>query len=562
MKVSEKQLKQALVDSDIISKKDFEKAKKKAKEKKGKKLTDILVEDEYISDENLGRLIADILDYRFVNLNQQHIEEEILRIIPEPVAKKQGVIAFDKAAEGLKVGMLNPSDLEIIQFLEKKTGEEVVPYFVTERDFKEALGEYHKEIQEDFIERIKERVTEIKGGRPEDISVIKLVDSIIEYGYQNRASDVHIEPYEEKILVRYRIDGVLHDVVELPKAIHSLVVTRIKIMAKLRTDEHRAAQDGKMQAKIGDRKVDIRVSVVPITEGEKVVLRILSEKARQFTLEDLGLLKGDLKKVKENIKKPWGMILATGPTGCGKTTTLYSILKILNQREVNIATIEDPVEYDIEGVNQIQVNPQTNLTFVKGLRSILRQDPDIIMVGEIRDNETADLAVNSAMTGHLVLSTMHANDAATTLPRLFDMGIEPFLISSTVNVVIAQRLVRTICPKCRASHTLTKEEESLIEKQPQVKRIINKFRKNKKARVYKGKGCSFCGHTGYKGRIGIFEVMDISEQVKELIMQRANSDEIRKQAVKEGMALIIEDGVKKMLNGITTLEEVLRATKE
>ena len=335
-----------------------------------------------------------------------------------------------------------------------------------------------------------------------------------------------------------------------------------KILSKLRTDEHRAAQDGRMEFTTENEKVDVRVSIIPISDGEKVVMRILSEKSRQFKLSELGLEKGDLEKVQRNFKKPYGMILATGPTGSGKTTTLYAILKMLNSREVNISTIEDPIEYDIEGVNQIQANPKTNLTFAKGLRSILRQDPDIIMVGEIRDEETAGIAINAAMTGHLVLSTLHTNDAPTTLPRLLDMQIEPFLIASTVNVAIAQRLVRKIHQGC---------VESYIPKADELKSIIGSIGKEraekigahkKGFRLYRGKGCKLCNQTGYEGRIGIFEVLEMTEKIRQLVMKRANSDEIRQEALAAGMTSMLDDGLNKVVKGVTSIEEVVRVTKE
>ena len=396
-----------------------------------------------------------------------------------------------------------------------------------------------------------------------DEATVEMVDQLFQYGYQNRVSDIHVEPFEKKILVRFRIDGVMHDVLDLPSEVFELVVTRIKILAKLRTDEHRAAQDGKLRFATKKEKVDVRVSIVPTSHGENIVMRLLSSNSRQFSLANLGLSGNDLEKVKKVIQDPHGMILVTGPTGSGKTTTLYGVLKILNRREVNIATIEDPVEYDIEGVTQIQVNKRTDLTFAKGLRSLVRQDPDIIMVGEIRDEETAGIAVNSALTGHLVLSTLHTNDAATTMPRLLDMGVEPFLIASTVNVAIAQRLVRKICEKCRASYMLSEEEAQLIQETSTLMAACkNKVGEDLNSlRLYKGSGCKVCGDTGYSGRIGIFEVLEMQDNIKELILSRASSDDILMQAKENGMQTMMEDGMQKVFNGITTLSEVLRVTK-
>ena len=390
--------------------------------------------------------------------------------------------------------------------------------------------------------------------------IIKIVDTLLQQAYQDRASDLHLEPLEEKTTVRFRIDGILYDIIDLPKDIHDLLITRLKIMAKMRTDEHQAAQDGRFEIMLDSEKVDIRVSIIPISDGEKAVLRLLSRAGRELSLEELGLKGQDFKKLKENIRRPYGMILATGPTGSGKTTTLYAILKILNTREVNIATIEDPVEYSIIGINQIQVNPKTNLTFAEGLKSIIRQDPNIIMVGEIRDEETAGIATNAAMTGHLVLSTLHTNNAATTLPRLLDMKVEPYLISSTVNIAIAQRLVRKICMSCIESYQPAEEELENLREKINLNKILNK--NHKKLVLYRGKGCPMCHQTGYRGRIGIFEVLEMKENIKDLVMKNANAGEIEKQAITNGMTTIFEDGIQKALTGITTIEEVLRVTEE
>jgi type IV pilus assembly protein PilB len=427
MKITPKKLKQTLVDFGFITEADFKSAQKEAKEK-NISIEQVLIEKELITDEHLGKLISEELGYKFVDLRKERIPGEIINIIPELVAKMQQVIVFDKTKAGLKVAMADPGNFEMIDWLEKKTGEKIIPYYATPRDIRGALKYYRKELEKTFDEIISAEVKIVKKKKvkAEDIPIIKIVDTLIEYAYINGASDIHIEPLEEETQVRFRIDGVLHNVLTLPKNIHNLIVTRIKVLSKLRTDEHFAAQDGKFVVKFEKERFDIRVSIIPVTEGENTVMRLLSERARRFVLDGLGLSDKDLKKIKNAVKKPYGMMLATGPTGCGKTTTLYTILKILNNPGVNVCTIEDPVEYDMEGVSQIQVNPKTNLTFVQGLRSIVRQDPDIIMVGEIRDNETADIAINSAMTGHLVLSTMHANTAATNLPRLIEIIIQPF----------------------------------------------------------------------------------------------------------------------------------------
>ncbi len=561
MKITEDFFKKILVDSELISQNDFDLAKKEAEEKK-QKIQDVLIEKELISDEQLSKLIADETGFPAVNLEKTKIDREILDIVPEIVAKKQKIIVFERTKEGLKAAMSDPENLEIKEFIERKTGEKVIPYYTSERNIISVLKYYKKEIKEEFEEIIGKSLEEFKKTEtkaPQSLPIIKIVELILNYGYENRASDIHLEPYVNKTVLRYRIDGVLHDVLALPREIRDFLVSRIKILSKLRTDEHQTSQDGHFFFQSSEAKVDVRVSVVPIEEGEKIVMRLLTERSRRFELEGLGFQPKDLETLKKNIKKPWGMILTTGPTGCGKTTTLYAVLKILNTREVNICTIEDPVEYDIEGINQIQVNPKTNLTFLEGLKAIIRQDPNIIMVGEIRDPETSQLAINAAMTGHLVLSTFHATDAATVLVRLVDMGTEPFLITSTINLIISQRLVRKICPKCIESVEVTASEVSELLSQE----LAGKLLKGKdKIRIFKGRGCSLCQKTGYLGRIGIYEALEMTGPIKDLVMQKANAVQIKTKAQELGMTTMIEDGLKKIEEGITTLEEVLRAIKE
>ena len=392
----------------------------------------------------------------------------------------------------------------------------------------------------------------------DDAPIEKIVNLLIEFAYQDKTSDVHIEPQEKECLIRFRIDGVLHDVLHLPKPFHDRIIARIKILSRLRTDEHLSPQDGKLRIKLEEENLDIRVSIIPIVDGEKVVMRLLASRYQQFSLADLGMRESDLKKVTGSYNKSYGMILSTGPTGSGKSTSIYAILKVLNTREKNITTIEDPVEYRIQGVNQIQTNPKTNLTFASGLRSILRQDPNIVLVGEIRDDETAGIAVNAALTGHLVLSTLHTNDAATALPRLIDMGVEPFLVASTVNIIIGQRLIRKICEICKASVELSREQlvknlsEDIVQKH---------FGATASVRAYQGRGCRICHNTGYSGRVGIYEVLVISKEVKRLIAEKKDSDVILKQALSEGMDTMMDDGLKKVASGETSIEEVLRATK-
>ncbi|MBI2075579.1 MAG: type II/IV secretion system protein [Candidatus Harrisonbacteria bacterium] len=404
---------------------------------------------------------------------------------------------------------------------------------------------------------IKAAIEEELAGDVAKISIIKLVDLLMEYAYFARASDVHIEPESGRIRVRLRIDGVMHDAFVFPKELQSEIITRIKVLSGLRTDEHQAAQDGRFKAPVRDvGYFDVRVSIAPTYYGENAVLRVLAEQAQAFTLESLGFEGAELEKIKRAIKKPYGMILATGPTGSGKTTTLYTIIKILNTPEVSIITVEDPIEYSIEGIDQIQVNARTGITFASGLRSILRQDPNIIMVGEIRDEETAAIAVNAALTGHLLLSTLHTNNAATSLPRLIDMKVEPFLIASTVNVVIGQRLLRRICDDCKMQVDITDEELATI------KQVVRTELLAGQKKFFKGKGCASCDDSGYKSRIGVHEVLEIDDEIREAIMRRANTAEIQKIAIKNGMRPMLEDAFQKAVAGATTIEEIVRVVHE
>ncbi|MBI2416159.1 MAG: Flp pilus assembly complex ATPase component TadA [Candidatus Kerfeldbacteria bacterium] len=553
------QLSKILREADLINVTDLTQALAYA-EHEQRSLNDILVERDLISDEHLGQLIAEYSGYTFVNLRKTSITDETLQIIPETMAKTANVLVFGATTDAIQIAMSNPTDLATVHLLEKKTGKTAQVFYATERDLHDAMNLYRKGLAFEFADVIHSEVGHATSTAAANLSVIKILDTIIQYAYQQKSSDIHIEPTSDTVVVRFRIDGVLHDMVSLPKQLLDLLITRIKILARLRTDEHRAAQDGKLVQKLEEEDLDVRVSILPVAEGEKAVLRLLSSRSRQFALEDLGFSEDDIVIVRQYIKRPHGMILVTGPTGSGKTTTLYAILKILNRREVNISTIEDPIEYAIEGINQIQVNEATNLTFAKGLRSVVRQDPDIIMIGEIRDEETASIAVNSAMTGHLVLSTLHTNDAATTLPRLLDMNIEPFLVASTVNIAIGQRLVRRICSQCVMSVVLTGAELEALKKQIDLKRHLRKD--PKELRLYQGKGCVACHHTGYKGRLGVFEVMQMSRTLRDLITNQSDADILRQAAIAAGMTTMFEDGLRKALLGETTLEEVMRVLVE
>ncbi len=519
-------------------------------------LQEAAIEKDAISDEKLGTFIANYLKLPFVTLEKMTIPEAVFRIVPERLARKYKVVAFAKDADGIKLAMADPTNTFIQEMVSRKTWRKVFPYLATERDIENTLQMYRKDLQKTFDELLQQELS--KSTSAIDVPIEKIVDMLITYAYRDKASDIHIEPEESDSLVRFRIDGILHDVLYLDKKFHDRVVTRIKVLSRLRTDEHLSAQDGKMRMLVDDENLDLRVSIIPIAEGEKVVLRLLASHFRQFTLVDLGMNERDLRKVNAAINKSYGMILSTGPTGSGKTTSIYAILKILNTRDKNITTIEDPIEYRIKGVNQIQVNAKTSLTFANGLRSILRQDPNVIFVGEIRDNETAGIAVNAALTGHLVLSTLHTNDAATALPRLVDMKVEPFLVASTVNVIVAQRLVRKICESCKMPVTLQRSE--VIKNIPEVS-ITSHFAPSEELHVFEGKGCKVCHFTGYEGRIGVFEVIEMSAEIKKLITEKNDSDVISKQAIAEGMTTMLDDGLEKVSKGLTTISEVLRVTK-
>ena len=560
MVITDEQIAQLILSVKLLDPEKIKELLHEAKETKTS-LSELLIQKDFVTDENLGLLIADAFKLPFVSLSKISIPADVLEVVPEVVARKQQVLAFGRDKNGLKVAMANPGNKQIRALIEKKSDEKVIPYYATEHDIISATKLYQQELQKSFDELVEAEVDRAKrlgGATAAEVPISKIVDLLIQHAQRNKTSDIHIEPDEDKTFVRFRIDGILHDVLKLPEALHDQLVARVKVLGRLRTDEHLSAQDGKIHTEVDGLPLDVRVSIVPIVDGEKVVMRLLAAQARQLSLLDLGLSQHDYAKVLNGFTKPHGMVLSTGPTGSGKSTSIYAMLKIVNTREINIATIEDPVEYDIPGINQIQVNNKTNLTFANGLRAILRQDPDVIFVGEIRDEETAGIAINSAMTGHLVFSTLHTNDAATTLPRLIDMNIEPFLVASTVNVIIGQRLVRKICEKCRFSQI--KKAEDFVDQLP--KWLLDKyFAKRQEMRIYQGKGCPVCHETGYKGRIGIFEVLEVTEAIRTLIIGKAAADSITAAAVKEGMTTMMEDGLHKVEQGLTTVEELLRATK-
>ncbi|HDH99070.1 MAG TPA: type II/IV secretion system protein, partial [bacterium] len=518
----------------------------------------------------------------FVNLEKEIIDPNILKIIPEPIAKSHNIVSFRKKGNNLEVAMLDPEDLKTIEFIRKKEPNlRILPRLTTPASIKNVLRQYAQSLESEFgsiikseaknVKTIKEKEKE-KGEKGENLKeaaeklpIIKIVDTLLKHAILQRASDIHIEPMEKEVLVRYRIDGVLHDAMTLPKIVSPGIVARIKVLSNLKLDEHRLPQDGRFKVETEGMKYSVRVSILPVFNGEKIVMRLLPETTRAISLEGLGLRDEALERVQTNLRKPVGLILVTGPTGSGKTTTLYSMMAILNTPEVNISTVEDPVEYRMPRINQTQVNPKIGLTFAAGLRSLLRQDPDILMVGEIRDKETASLAVNAALTGHLVLSTLHTNSAAGAIPRLLDMGVEPFLISSTLNMVLAQRLVRRLCEgkekynlKDAELKTIAKYcDLSRIEKILKEEKLIKKGQNIKSIPFFRPKPSKECPE-GYKGRIGIYEVLAVTETIKELIVKGSRTEEIEQRAKKEGMRTMVEDGFVKAAQGITSIEEVLR----
>ena len=527
-------------------------------------LYDVIVERDLVNDEKIGEAIAQHFGVPFINLKLVIIPDNVLHILPERMAKKRRCIVFERGKEGVKIAMENPKDDQVIEMLRRKTEANILVYFATPLAIQKALEVYKidiKKVLQDYSDENEgeEMLGSDAGSDDEEAPISQLADILFEHAYREAASDIHVEPQENnQAIIRYRIDGVLHDIATFPRPIHERMISRFKVLAKLRTDEHHATQDGKIRVDINGQYVDIRLSILPIVDGEKAVMRILSTHGRPMSLVDLGMRPPDLQRVKSAYEKSFGMILSTGPTGAGKSTSIYAILRILNVREKNITTIEDPVEYRIKGINQINVNPKSGLTFAAGLRSILRQDPNIVFVGEIRDGETANIAVNAALTGHLVLSTLHTNDAATAVVRLIDMKVEPFLVASTVNVIIAQRLVRKVCNNCRVSR-MTKREELISFFGPT---IVNKYLSDKDSvEVFSGVGCKVCGKTGYSGRLGLFEVLLVSQKIKELTINKSNSDLIAQTAIEEGMTTMPEDGLIKILQGSTTIEEVMRVTK-
>jgi type IV pilus assembly protein PilB len=556
-----------LVDNNRITKDQAEDLKISSLNS-GKPIQDLLISKKLVAPVDLTKAKAQILKIPFITLAKTAISPEVIQYLPEAVTRRYNVFPFnfDPKENRLSVAMEDPTNLQVISFIEKKTGFKVVPFFAVETDIKKAIESYYtKGISSDVIEAIKEaEVPAEKKKKKEEIEevikqapIAKIVATLLEYAVNSRASDIHIEPMENKTRVRYRIDGIMHERLTLPRSVHAALVSRIKILSDMKIDERRVPQDGRFNFKVDKQEVDLRVSTLPTVYGEKVVMRLLKKTGGIPSLQELGLRGAALKNLEINILRPHGIILVTGPTGSGKTTTLYSVLSKLNATKINIMTLEDPVEYQIAGINQVQVNPQAGLKFASGLRSFLRQDPDIILVGEIRDSETAALAVQAALTGHLVFSTVHTNSAAGAIPRLLDMGVEPFLLSSSLNCLIGQRIVRRLCVNCAEEYTPPSEVIKDIENI-----LGNLLKAGRPIKLKRGKGCSECGKSGYHGRIGIFEVLPILDKIANMVLEHASSGQIEKQAVEDGMITMKQDGYLKAVEGITSIEEVLRVAQD
>ncbi len=642
MKIKKDELKKLIEGSGLVSPQKLKEAVEIAEDSKSS-LDQVLLKRRLITEKDLYKLYSSYINIPVIDLDEVQVPKDILQKLPERIARKYQAVFFGEEEGGKKLlAMVDPEDFQAVEFIEKQSGYQTKIYLATPSDISFVLDQYRGGLNIEISQAIKktqevvpkeelskDATTEEVKEIVEEAPIARAVNIIMEYAVKSRASDIHIEPRENFVRVRYRIDGVLRDTMSLPKEIISAIVSRVKILSNLKIDEHRIPQDGRFKITVAGKNMAVRVSTLPIVDGEKVVMRLLDETTKAQTLEELGFKGRALEIVKKNIKRPHGMTIVSGPTGSGKSTTLYSILTLLNTVGVNISTIEDPVEYRVQGVNQTQVNPKTGMTFANGLRALLRQDPDIIMVGEIRDNETAEMAIHAALTGHIVLSTLHTNDAATSLPRLLDMGIESFLIASTVNTVVAQRLVRKICPHCKEKYTPNEkiladvqkefsinifpekktetkvkdqkgssikvipgpsksnlEKKTILEKiaedptiinrginekdKEQAENLVKEEGKGKKEELldlekiilYKGSGCQKCEKTGYLGRTGIYEVLEVDDEIGEMIINRASSEEINAKAISKGMLTIKQDGFLKILEGVTTIEEVLRVTKE
>jgi type IV pilus assembly protein PilB len=583
VRIQDEQLKRFIVDAGLITKADIAAAEKIAKEEK-RTLADALIAHGHMTEDDMRRVESYVLGIPFVSLKNLKIDFQILTLIPEPVARNHNIIAFKKHEDSLEVAMLDTADLPAIDFIKKKVGLKIQPRLTDTESMRFALRQYQKNLKDEFGDIIMKDASNLKvlaedSGEElsesdlkkaaEDLPVVRIVDTLLRHAVIQGASDIHIEPLEEEVLVRYRIDGILSDAMKLPKIAAGSVVARIKVLSNLKLDQKRLPQDGRFKMEMDGQKVAFRVSMLPTFYGEKIVMRLLRENRSGFSLEGIGFHGSTLDRIHKATRATTGIILVTGPTGSGKSTTLYTILDLLNTPEVNISTIEDPIEYQMPRVNQSQVKPEIGFTFAAGLRSLMRQDPDVIMVGEIRDEETASLAINAALTGHLVLATLHTNSAAGTVARLIDMGAESFLLVSTLRVAIGQRLVRKLASD-KLPYILTKAERDELAEKVNLDLILDTLKQEKIVKpdatwndipFYhpKERGES---EDGYHGRMGIHEVLEMSPTIKDMVMADKTGDEVQAQAQKEGMLTMLEDGIFKAAQGLTTIEEVLRVINE
>lgn len=582
MRIQDEQLKRFVIDAGLVSKPDLAASEKVAKDEK-RTLAEALIASGHMTEDDMRRVESYVLGIPFVSLKGTKIDFDILSMIPEPVARNHNIVAYKKNEDSLEVAMLDTADLPAIDFIKKKVGLKIYPRLTDTESMRDALRQYQKTLKDEFGDIIMKETSALKVIKSEtgeeateedlkkmaeDLPVVRIVDTLLRHAIIQGASDIHIEPMENEVLVRYRIDGILHDAMTLPKIAAATIVARLKVLSNLKLDQKRLPQDGRFKMEMDGQKVSFRVSMLPIFYGEKVVMRLLRENRSGFTLEGIGFHGRTLERLHDAMRQTTGIILVTGPTGSGKTTTLYTVLDLLNTPEVNISTIEDPIEYQMPRINQTQVKPDIGFTFASGLRSLMRQDPDIIMIGEIRDQETANLAINAALTGHLVLATLHTNSSAGTIARLLDMGAESFLLVSTLKVAVGQRLVRKL-GEDKEPYVLTQDERTELQKHADLDRILDAMKEEgvvksnvtwNNIQFYRPKSNDQDG--GYKGRAGIHEVLPMTPIIKDMVMANATADDIETQARKEGMLTMLEDGIYKAARGLTSIEEVLRVISE
>jgi type IV pilus assembly protein PilB len=564
------QLKKLLVGENLIAPEKFDELLEEA-DRKSQSVIDILISEKIVEGNYLNDLIATNLGVPRVDFSVKKLDKDTVKLLNEDVARQRQAIVFNKEDDGTyDVAMIDPSDLETREFLAERLKAKIKPFLASTEDLNRGFSVYGYELGQDFKKLIDENVRasliskSSKNAQDSagDLPIVGIVDNILSYALASRASDIHIEILEESTFIRYRIDGILYEVMDITKAIHPGITARLKLLAGLKIDEHFTPQDGRFRYNVGNQTIDVRVSTMPTFYGEKVEMRLLESSQKPLSLEELGMSVEVAKIVSENLKKSYGMLISCGPTGSGKTSTLYTLMNMLNRPQVNVTTVEDPIEYNMRYINQTQINPQAGITFASGLRALLRQDPNIIMVGEIRDAETAEIAVQAALTGHLLLSSLHTNDAPTAVPRFFDLKIPPFLVSSVLNLILAQRLVRKICQVCTYSYDADPAIIAILEKQL-AKDNVDKIKVKVPKILYKGKGCTACGMTGYRGRLGIFEAFEVDDKIKELIVaQNFDLEALRTQARATGMKTMFEDGLQKVEVALTTLEEVLRVIRE